>query len=168
MVQSNILVDKDGAPHVAGLGNGHIPSHPVGRTGSTAAKRISRSCQPESNWPGVSPRITGATHPTTAGDAYAFGVMVFEVRESLSAWHFPTRLYSRQVLTGQPPFPELPELTATCSMLSGSRPPRPDHNKVSDRAWRMIQSCWNPSVSRRMQMKDAVVSLEKELGLVPV
>ena len=55
-------------------------------------ERVSRNSPPESTWPGVSPRIAGATHPTKAGDVYAFGVMAFEVRKSSSARHFPTHL----------------------------------------------------------------------------
>ena len=32
--------------------------------------------------------------------------------------------------------------------------------------WRMIQSCWDPVVSKRMAIEEAVVLLEEELGRI--
>ena len=92
VTQMNILIDRNGTPRIAGLGNGYILPHSAGKAESTTAERVSRNCPPESTWPGVSPRITGATHPTKAGDVYAFSVMAFEVRKSSSTRHFPAHL----------------------------------------------------------------------------
>ncbi|KAF9641926.1 hypothetical protein BDM02DRAFT_3000051 [Thelephora ganbajun] len=97
----------------------------------------------------MSPNVTEVTQHIKASDMHAFGVTAFEV------------------LTGRPPFYEINEISATYLMLSGSRPPRPDHHKVSDPVWRMIQSCWNPVASRRMPIKEVVTLLEAELSGIP-
>jgi len=74
--------------------------------------------------------------------------------------------HSRQILTGKPPFPGMTKVAVTYSMLNGKRPPRPSHQKVSGVMWRMIQGCWNPVASRRMEIEEAVALLEEELGRI--
>ena len=71
--------------------------------------------------------------------------------------------YSIQVLTGRPPFFEMTEIAATYSMLSGARPPRPNHHEVSDRIWSMVERCWHTVPSRRMSIEEVVGLLEAEL-----
>jgi serine/threonine protein kinase len=76
--QTNVLVDKDGVPHLAGLGNAYIlPTS----TAWTMARRTGTDCThgPELTVPGMSPGCADSTHPTKAVDMYAFGVMAFEV-----------------------------------------------------------------------------------------
>ena len=73
------------------------------------------------------------------------------------------RAYSRQVLTGRPPFFELAEVAAMYSMLKGDRPPRPNHQEVSDRIWYMIERCWHVVPSERMSIGEVIVLLETEL-----
>ena len=70
-------------------------------------------------------------------------------------------VHSRQVFTGQPPFFGLSEIARTYSMLNGSRPSRPDCCEVSDLVWRVIEGCWNPDASRRMEIEEVVTLLEE-------
>ena len=91
MSQTNVLVNKDGTPRLAGLGNAHILSNSTtwmmeGRAGAD------RTHAPELTVPGVSSSGTEATHPTKASDMYAFGVMAFEVRIDFSERYFPVSL----------------------------------------------------------------------------
>ena len=72
--QSNILVDKDGTPRIAGLGNAFILPQ-----GKMSTDRLSRSRAPELAGLGASSNLANPTHPTKASDMYAFGVMAFEV-----------------------------------------------------------------------------------------
>ena len=51
-------------------------------------------------------------------------------------------------------------------MLTGSRPPRPDHHEVSDPVWGMIESCWHNVASRRMPMEEVVDTLGEELNRI--
>ena len=106
------------------------------------------------------------SHPTKATDVYAFGVMTFEVRTGFFVWCLQLA-HLMQVLTGRPPFFGMTEVAATYSMLSGSRPLQPDDHELSDRVWRMIQSCWDPVASRRMPIKEVVALLEAELCDIP-
>ena len=77
--QTNVLVDKDGAPHLAGLGNAYI------LPGSTAwimegGAVIDRVHAPEPAVPGMSPAEAEAAHPSKVSDVHDFGLMAFEVR----------------------------------------------------------------------------------------
>lgn len=87
MFQANILVDKDGAAWIAGLGNTSILPHSTARTvreGRTSTDRLPHSRTPEPTWPGRSPNLTDPTQPTKADDVCAFGAMAWEVQtESL-------------------------------------------------------------------------------------
>jgi len=72
-LQTNVLVDSDGRPHIAGLATAFIPSTMFGED-------VDRSC------PGTAPELIDArpwgftdTGATTASDVYAFGVLAWEV-----------------------------------------------------------------------------------------
>ena len=81
MRQANILVEKDGAVRIAGLGDASILSHAMTRVveGGTHTDRLPRHT-PRFTWLRKSPNLTDSTHPTKAGDMYAFGVVAWEVR----------------------------------------------------------------------------------------
>ena len=49
------------------------------------------------------------------------------------------------------------------SMLSGRRPPRPDHPDLSDRVWGMIKGCWECVPSRRITIAEVIAILTVEL-----
>ncbi|KAF9789884.1 kinase-like domain-containing protein [Thelephora terrestris] len=143
---ANILVDKDGTPRIAGLGNVRIPSHSTARAAESeiGIDRLGRSrVEPPL---ALSPNVTGPTQPTEASEMYyAFGVMAFEI------------------LTGHPPFFELPGIAARNAMMTGRRPPRPNRPEVSDRLWAMVERCLHVVPSQRMSFREAVHLLETEL-----
>jgi len=85
--QANILVDKDGTPHIAGLSNASILPHSTVEGARTSADRLSRRRAPELIWPGTSPNANDPTHPTDASDMYAFAVMAWEVCADSFVWN---------------------------------------------------------------------------------
>ena len=165
----NILVDKDGTPRIAGLGNAYILSRSIvwESEGGTSTGRLSRSPRSGSTWREISSNATSVTHPTKAGDMLAFGFAAFEVQTGSFAWYFQFA-HSRQILVGQPPFFGMTKIAATYSVLNGDRPPRPNHHEVSDLMWQMTESCWNPVTSRRMVIEEAATLLEEELSRIAV
>jgi len=167
MSQANILIDKDGIPHIAGLGNVAILPQSTAWTveGRTSADRLSRRRAPELTCPGMLPNANDPTHPTGASDMYSFGVMTWEVCVGRLCVIFSVVRFahSRQVLTGRLPFPEMTEIAATYSMMSGARPPRPGHREISDRVWYMIERCWHNVPSKRMPAGEVVDLVETEL-----
>ena len=72
--------------------------------------------------------------------------------------------YSKQVLTEHLPIPEPIETAAVHSMLTGDRLNRPNHNKISDAMWHMVEQCWHRVPSQRMSIEEVVRLLSAELG----
>ena len=161
-VQTNILVDKDGTPHIAGLGNAYVLPHFMARTPRTSTELPSHSRASESSWAGMVLHGASATHRTEANDMRAFGAVIFEVRTGWLGWHFRI-VHSRQVFTGRLPFFRLPGTAATFLLVSSSRPSRTDCHEVSDVVWRVIEGCWDPVESRRMEIEKVVTLLGEEL-----
>ncbi|KAF9779523.1 kinase-like domain-containing protein [Thelephora terrestris] len=135
---AHVLVDKDGAAHISGLGNAYILPHSTAwaAEGGMGADRLG---------PGLAPDVTDSTQPAEASDVYAFGVMAFEI------------------LTGHPPFFELTGIAARYSMLKGNRPPRPSRQEISDRLWYMVERCWHAVPTQRISIGELVDLLETEL-----
>ena len=106
--------------------------------------------------------VTGPTTPFKACDIYDFGVMAYEVR-TVSRPVPAQSAYPGQVLTGRPPFSELTEVAAMCSMLKGDRPPRPSNQEISNRVWYMVEQWWHAVSSQRMSIGEVVALLETEL-----
>jgi len=138
---SNVLVDADGTPRIAGLGNATIS----GLAGPTMEDEIPTGQVAAPELMGMHPSVINSTHPTKADDMHDFGVMAYEV------------------LTGRPTFPDVPEIAAACSMLSGTRPPRPDNHAVTDVLWYMIERCWHTIPSRRITASEVVDLLLEDL-----
>jgi len=161
--QANILIDKDGASRIGGLGNAFTLPNPAAQIveGRMGTNRLSRACAPELTVPGASRDVTDPKPRTKASDMYAFGVMTFEVWTDTSGRYFLT--HSRQVLTGQLPFSEMTEIAATYSMLSGDRPLRPNHQEISVPLWYMLERCWHRVPSKRMTAGEVLNLLETEL-----
>lgn len=162
MSQENILVDKSGTPHIAGLGNVHILPHSAALTAEDGAD-IGQPFRSHAGLagPALSPKGTDATHPTKTGDMFVFGILAFEVRTPrIQPVQFA---HPRQILTGRPPFSEMANFAATHSMLKGCRPPRPNHHDVSDQLWYMIERCWHVTPSQRMSIREAADLLEAAL-----
>lgn len=49
-------------------------------------------------------------------------------------------------------------------MLSGRRPPRPDHPELSGRVWDMIKQCWESDPSQRSTINEVITVLDAELN----
>ena len=83
----NILVDKDGTPHISGLGNVYIHPHSAAWAVEDVAgtDRLFRSRAVAGL--GLSPNVTDSTQPTETGDMYSFGVLAFEVRKNAFICH---------------------------------------------------------------------------------
>ena len=88
MSQANILIDKDGIPQIAGLGNATTLPHSKAWTveGRTGSDRLSRRRAPELTCPGTLPNANDPAHPTEVSDMYAFGVMTWEVCADAFVW----------------------------------------------------------------------------------
>ena len=91
--QANILIDKDGAPRIGGLGNAFTLPNPAAQIveGRMGTNRFSRACAPELTVPGASRDATDPKPRTKASDMYAFGVMTFEVWTDTFVWYFSVR-----------------------------------------------------------------------------
>jgi hypothetical protein len=150
--------------HAGGLGNVSILSHstPWSLEGGISAGRVPRSCAPESISPKQQEGAPDPSLPAKTNDMYGFGVIAWEVRTG-SFVSIVRLAHSKQVLTGRPPFADMTEIAATYSMLSGARPPRPNHHEISDRVWYMIERCWDNVPLKRMSIGEVVSLLEAEL-----
>ena len=49
-------------------------------------------------------------------------------------------------------------------MLSGRRPPRPEHPELSERVWKMIEGCWKINPAQRMVITEVVTNLDAEVN----
>lgn len=139
---TNVLVDSDGTPRIAGLGSALVQSSgPV--AWSEDPFELTRYSAPEL----VNPDAfeLPKTQITKASDIYAFGVLTY------------------QVFAGGRVFPRLSDTAAAYSMLDGLRPPRPNDPELSDQIWEMINRCWDNVPSQRMTIADVVSVLEAEL-----
>lgn len=98
---------------------------------------------------------------TKSNDMCALGFVAWEVcTPSRSVAIGPD---SKQIFAGRRPFFDMTEMGANYLMLSGARPPRPDHREVSDRVWDMIGRCWHTVPARRMLVGEVVRLLGSEL-----
>ena len=75
-----------------------------------------------------------------------------------------TRRYHSQVFSGRSPFYDMNRIAGNSLMLEGHRPGRPDHPKLSDRMWELIQNCWNVDPAQRKTITEIVADLEAELA----
>jgi len=85
------------------------------------------------------------TRPTKASDCYALGMMVYVV------------------LSGQTPFNQHPFFTVVMRVLEGERPERPEGMqgvRFTDIIWGMLELCWKPQPSDRIDAKAVLWGLE--------
>jgi len=158
--QTNVLVDSDGTPHIAGLGSVpvHWQSPPIARPEDP--HKPTRCSAPEL----VVPDAFGLpeSQVTEASDIYALGVLAYQVRHPPDAHTLDSKRWS-QVFAGNRMFHILADDAAVYLILNGLRPPRPNNPELSDRVWGMINRCWAHTPSRRIKIADAVSVLETEL-----
>lgn len=86
-----ILANKDGTPHIAGLGNAYLLPYSSARTLRSSTELPSDGRAPESSWPGMSLGATSSACLTKANGMCAFGVVIFEVWREPFARYFSAR-----------------------------------------------------------------------------
>jgi len=85
------------------------------------------------------------SRPTKPSDCYALGMMVYEV------------------LSGQMPFDQHPPVIVVFRILEGERPERPQGAQgalFTDDIWAILEHCWKPKPSDRIDAKAVLWGLE--------
>ena len=98
--------------------------------------------------------------PTPEADIYAFGLVIYQVREHGGGYLSFT--YIVQVLTGVLPFPDLRLGKIASSVVQGMRPPKPENASAigfSDSLWSFVQRCWDGEMELRPGVAEAVSQL---------
>jgi len=108
---------------------------------------------------------TGATKES---DVYSLGVVGWQVILIIGC--LMGELLNRvgpffQIFTGQVPFSDEGWIAGVHSMLSGRRPPRPNHPELSDHVWGVIRGCWECVPSQRRRIAEVVAALDADLNL---
>ena len=110
--------------------------------------------------------------PTPEADIYAFGLVVFQVREPRRNY----RLFSYfvQVLTGEIPFRGVRRTELGYSITRGERPNKPASASAigfSDSLWSFVQRCWAGDMNMRPKVTEVVTHLKEAAanwdGLMP-
>ncbi|KAH8829901.1 kinase-like domain-containing protein [Flagelloscypha sp. PMI_526] len=139
---ANVLVDDDNHCRLADFG---ITSLICTNSVTTDFATITRSTQGSLRW--MAPEVVDPSSyldPTrvraAARDVYAFACT------------------SLEVMTGKPPFPELPEASVLLSVLRGERPARPQQvGSFTDELWNLIERCWAHQPEMRPTFDDITI-----------
>lgn len=73
-----------------------------------------------------------------------------------------TSLITSQIFSGNDPFSGDLDVTVIRRVLKGVRPSQPDHARLSDRMWKMVNACWRDVPSRRMKVGEVVALIERD------
>ena len=98
--------------------------------------------------------------PTQMSDIYAFGLVIFQVRNQDHGC--PSCAHAIQVLTGEVPFPGLGRGGIAMSVIEGKRPPKPQNASglgFSDSLWDFAQRCWDGTSALRPKITEVVSQL---------
>ena len=153
--QINIRIDDQGVAKMAGFASATL-SNIASEDDDLPVKP--RWCSPEI----IHPDAFGLTKAkaTKASDMYAFGMLAYEVGSSS---HVVPRPYSTctQIFSGRIPFHDMHGAAVVIAVITtNERPPRPDHQELSDQLWKMIEKCWRMDPSQRSTIQEAVAFLE--------
>ena len=68
-----------------------------------------------------------------------------------ATWKHPTNrtVTPLKVFTGNVPFEDSPPFRLPIDIVDGKRPQRPENPLVTNDAWKLIESCWNPKADSR-------------------
>ena len=98
--------------------------------------------------------------PTQMSDIYAFGLVIFQVRNQecgcLSC------AYAIQVLTDEVPFPGLRMGEIAMSVMEGRQPSKPENASdigFSNSLWDFVQRCWDGTSALRPKITEVVSQL---------
>ena len=100
--------------------------------------------------------------PTPEGDIYAFGLVIFQVRDKY--YGRQPLAHTVQVLTGQTPFLRIPVTELGFSVYQGLRPKKPENLSAigfSDSLWGLTQRCWDGNMHSRPKVTEVVAHLAK-------
>jgi hypothetical protein len=154
------LVDLDGTARIAGLGSALILDH-ITPQPDMSAECLFRGSAPEL----IHPEEFGLPRPqkSKAGDVYAYGTLVWEVKV-LFSFHCPNHSLRRppQIFTGRAVFSCYLDVIAAYTMWKGVLPPRPNHPEATDRMCKMMEQCWERKPSKRTTIKAVGQTLEAE------
>jgi serine/threonine protein kinase len=99
---------------------------------------------------------------TKSSDVYALGMLILEVSFIL-LWFMKFKTYY-QVLTGKQPFMGLRSDSILYTVVSGRRPPRPEHTYsigLSDNVWEVMGQCWLQIAEQRPNVSTVVKVLNE-------
>ena len=102
--------------------------------------------------------------PTPQADIYAFGLVIFQVRQWDFGYHLFLCIPSLQVLTGESPFRGVPQSALGYAVVHGRRPDKPDNASVigfSDPLWYFTQRCWDGKIEVRPKVGEVVTHLRE-------
>ena len=100
--------------------------------------------------------------PTREADIYAFGLVIYQVREQDNDYLLFT--YTVQVLTGNIPFHKRGIAEIALNAVQGMRPAKPEKASAigfSDTLWRFVQCCWDAKLEFRPKVAGVVSQLER-------
>jgi len=100
--------------------------------------------------------------PTPEADIYAFGLVIFQVREH-DREYMPFT-YIVQVLTGENPFRGVRMGELLFNVVRGVRPTKPENASAigfSDSLWHFTQQCWHGKAKMRPKVGEVVTQLER-------
>ena len=86
------------------------------------------------------------SQPTKTSDVYALGMVIYEV------------------LSGQTPFAQYSNLAIVQKILDGERPGRPQGEQgvwFTDDIWGILEHCWEPQPSDRIDVETVLLGLER-------
>ena len=108
------------------------------------------------------------SNPTKKSDIYAFGVVTYQVSDTVSFEH--RDLTSIQVVTKQQPFPGVNDGVIAYNVVIGERPACPPgpNEWLSDDVWKFISRCWSPSWDDRPDVEFAMNALNDAADAVEV
>ena len=111
--------------------------------------------------------------PTPQADIYAFGMVVFQVREWIDGISL-SYIYFLQVLKGETPFRYVLETAIAYHVLSGYRPDKPENAVAigfSDSLWAFTERCWDGKMELRPEVGEVVEHIWEAVaswdGLMP-
>ena len=111
--------------------------------------------------------------PTQQADIYAFGLVIFQVRERDHRYWLSSCIVL-QVLTGETPFRGVQIPALGYFVLRGKRPTKPENSSAigfSDSLWAFTQQCWDGKMELRPKAGEIVARLGEAAagwdGLMP-
>ena len=99
-----------------------------------------------------------------ATDVYAFGCLYYSVSPSFYYLALLIRLV--QIFFNTVPFgKDCSFFRVSWLVVNGKRPGRLETPKMSDKTWKLVESCWKPEDSERPRMEGIELSIRSSLSV---